>query len=167
MCLFANIPKAQRVRRPITCYKSVYHDKKQDGNGSQDTVFCSAFQDFEYKLGHAYYEPAFEREVPYCVVSYGFHSHGWEKVAEDESKSCFADVMLECRIPAGAMYYRGDTRDNTDLCSDIIVITAWKYPYNKEWHRVRTGIVIKPFLLRASDRLRKYVKRILKRLSKH
>ncbi len=166
MCLFANISKAQRVWRPITCYKSVTYDKRRDGDGSRDMVFLSAFQDFEYRLGHAYYEPAFEREVPHRVVSYGFHSHGWERVARDESKSCFANVMLECRIPAGAMYYRGDTRDNTDLCSDIIVITAWKYPYNKEWHRVRTGIVIKPFLLRAADRLRKGVKRILKQLSK-
>lgn len=160
MCLFTNIPKAQRVRQPITCYKSVFYDRDSE-------VFRSAFQDFEYKLGHAYYEPDFMRNVPHCVVSYGFHSHGGKKVAEDESYcSCYANVMLECRIPVGAMYYRGDTQDNTDLCSDIIVITAWKHPQDKEWHRVRTGIVVKPFLLRASDRLRKGVKKILKRLSK-
>lgn len=151
MCLFANIPKALRVRRPITCYKSVFYDKELD-------VFRSAFQGFEYKLGHAYYEPDFVREVPHCMVSYGFHSHCEEKIAEDESKSCYANVMLECRIPAGAMYYRGDNGGNTDFCSDSIVITAWKYPQDKEWHRVRTGIVVKPFLLRASDRLRKRVK---------
>lgn len=160
MCLFANIPEAQRVRRPITCYKSVNYDKEHD-------VFRSAFQDFEYKPGHAYYEPDFEREVPHCVISYGFHSHARKGVAEDESCSCYANVMLECRIPAGAMYFRGDAGYCTDFCSDIIVITAWKYPQDEEWHRVCTGIAIKPFLLRASDRLRKRVKRILKRLIKH
>lgn len=159
MCLFANISKAQRVKRPITCYKSVFYDRDSG-------VFRSAFQDFEYKLGHAYYEPDFVREVPHCVVSYGFHSYGREWVAKEESYSCYANVMLECRIPVGAMYFRGDNEDDTDLCSDIIVITAWKYPSDKEWHRVRTGIVVKPFLLRASDRLRKDVKRILKQLSK-
>ena len=160
MCLLANISKAQRVKRPITCYKSVFYDRDSE-------VFRSAFQDFEYKLGHAYYEPDFAREVPHCMISYGFHSHGWKKVAEDESYcSCYANVMLECRIPVGAMYYRGDTQDNTDFCSDIIVITAWKHPQDKEWHRVRTGIVVKPFLLRASDRLGKMVKGIMKRLSK-
>ena len=159
MCLLANISKAQRVMRPITCYKSVCYDRDSE-------VFRSAFQDFEYKLGHAYYEPDFVREVPHCMISYGFHSHGWKKVAEDESWSCYANVMLECRIPVGAMYYRGDTYDNTDFCSDIIVITAWKHLQDKEWHRVRTGIVVKPFLLRASDRLGKLVKGIMKRLSK-
>lgn len=154
MCLLADTQKAQRVKRSITCYKSVFYDKEY-------AVFRSAFQDFEYKLGRAYYEPKFKREVPQCMVSHGFHSHARKGVAEDESGSWYANAMLECRIPAGAMYYKGDAGYTTDFCSDIIVITAWKYPQEEEWHRVRTGIVIKPFLLRALDRLKKRVRGIM------
>lgn len=149
MCLYADSTKARRAAKPIECYKSVNMSIRTESN---DYVsFESAFQNFTYEAGGAYYEKEFERERPGRIVSCGFHSHLNLIEAEREADDRYypANTVLRCEIPAGALYYSGETTyGGTDLCSDVIYVTGWKYPGEKRWHETPVRKPLKPFRMK-------------------
>lgn len=136
MCLYSDSNKAKKADRPIVCYKSV----QSFGNAGKtdEVMFYSAFQGFQYRPGQVYFEPEFDKANCTRMISKGFHSHADVKKAMDEASwgaSGFpADTVLRCEIPAGALYYHGGNGYDGDYCSDFIVITGWKKFSENEWH---------------------------------
>lgn len=148
MCLYADSYKARRAAKPIECYKSVHISVRTESN--EYVSFWSAFLNFTYEAGGAYYEKEFEKERPNHIVSFGFHSHLDLIEAEREAADRHypADAVLRCEIPAGALYYSGKTAYGTDLCSDIIYVTGWKYPGEKRWRETPVRKPLKPFRMK-------------------
>ena len=160
MCLFTSDKKALRAKKDIICYKSV-------AVGEYDCIdtlnwfrVTSIFKRFKYEGGVTYYENRFNKKANCLVISYGFHSYTKEKSARND---CFmtgitAQLILKCKVPRGAFYYRGnlsdaDTEsDYAEICSDMLQVLAWKNPCESEnWHyaTVKRGGILKAKFKRA------------------
>lgn len=135
MCLYSYDYIAKRAKKRIVTYKSVTESEYNDCLGKN--TFFSAFRNFTYEGGKLYYEPRFQRKVDYRVIYEGFHSHADIAEAEDEcrDRGFPATTILRCKIPRGAYYYKGKSRMGEDLCSDFLIVTGWKTPYENKWHK--------------------------------
>ena len=136
MCLYPYDYTAKRAKKRIVTYKSVTESEYNDRLGK--ITFFSAFRNFMYEGGKLYYEPCFQKKVEYRVIYEGFHSHADIAEAEDECRDGGfpATVILRCEIPRGAYYYKGRSRMAEDMCSDFLIVTGFKTPYEDEWHDI-------------------------------
>lgn len=128
MCLYTTQRRADKAKKPITCYKVVKHWY----NRCNTPVFKSLYQHFEYKPGTLRREKKFR-----CMpresggVYFGFHSYSTLKCASSWALS--EDVILKCEIPVDSRYYTSNTRE--EYCSNRIRIIAWRKASEKKWHQ--------------------------------
>lgn len=150
MCLYTQDTKPLRADRDITCYKIVnlHYD-----DAPNPEPFRSKFFNFRYGLGKTYKlngrlgacisKRVTENGVLIFEVNKGFHSYKDYKHAIEEyrlselvfsqffSDKEYVHIMLECVIPKGSLYYKGE--DN-DLCSNALRVNRWGYCVREpEW----------------------------------
>lgn len=125
MCLYTTQRRADKAKKPITCYKVVKH-------WYNIPVFTSMYQHFEYKPGTLRREKRFK-----CMprksgaVYFGFHSYSTLRCARSSALS--KDVILKCEIPVDSRYYTSNTGE--EYCSNRIRIIAWRKASEKKWHQ--------------------------------
>lgn len=156
MCLYTNQLDAKRTAVPIICYKTAWLITEPAilGCTTRNPLLRSMYFGFSYRLNKLYCCKDFDKECANGFVKYGFHSYRDESRAFTEC-STEGEVMMMCRIPAGARYYRSEYGDG--YCSDRIEVLGWKARGESAWHGKGGPLkMLKPSLL---ERVRSLFKR--------
>ena len=127
MCLITNQTHAVKTWRPIICYKTVRVERTETGR----LVFRSLYYDYPYRLGKTYSCVVFDHYANHGAVENGFHSYAHER---DALQQCMGigKVLLKCRIPRGALMYKG-RGFCFEYCSDRIEVLGWRSSYERSW----------------------------------
>lgn len=133
MCLSTSQYEAKRTAVPIICYKTarLITEPASLGCTPQNPVLRSMYFGFSYRLNKRYSCKGFNKECDSGIVNDGFHSYRDESRAFKEC-DCTGEVMMVCRIPAGALYYKSDNGDK--YCSNKIEVLGWKPREEAAWH---------------------------------
>lgn len=125
MCLHTDWDEPKEAEKDIICYKTLEKVK--------DKLF-SIHQNFHYETDKEYmlnpddlvkFFDGSEASSMYYKrdINLGFHSYKYVRDIRTWRNLIKWRVMAKCKIPKGALYYKGCFGDVTSYCSNKIIIT--------------------------------------------
>ncbi len=130
MCFYIhkNHSESKKARKDIVCYKRFLDRNNKSKFLARlykpyvKDVFLSPYKHYPFTKGECYYEDCMiedkDQFTGSSVINYGFHSYSTLTTAKNSLG--YDEILVECIIPAGAMYYHNPNYN--EYVSDYIII---------------------------------------------